>query len=44
MKNEIEPKKEYSAPKMDVVEVKHQLNLLQCSDPDSIQCYRGEAG
>ena len=44
MKNEIEQKKEYSAPKMDAVEVKHQLNLLQCIDPDSIQCYRGEAG
>ena len=44
MKNEIEPKKEYSAPKMDVVEVKHQLNLLQCSDPSSTTCYHGLAG
>jgi hypothetical protein len=34
MKNEsqIEQKKIYTAPKMDVVEIKHQVNLLQESN------------
>ena len=44
MKNEIEQKKEYSAPKMEVVEVKHQLNLMVCSDPNDTNKFCGEAG
>jgi hypothetical protein len=37
MTNRFEQKKEYTAPTMEIIEVKHQNALLdcsQCSDPD----------
>lgn len=38
MKNE-QTKKEYSTPEMEIVELKHGANLLQCSEnPDAIGC------
>jgi hypothetical protein len=36
MKNEIEQKKEYLAPKMDIIEMDHQAELLEESTVDAI--------
>lgn len=36
MKNEIEQKKEYLAPKMDIIEMDHQAELLAESSVDAI--------
>lgn len=40
MKNEkeLEMKKSYTAPKMNVVELKHETNLLQDSCPGGYNC------
>ena len=37
--NILETKKNYTAPKMDMVELKHETSLLNCSDtPDAPEC------
>lgn len=36
MKNEIEQKKEYLAPKMDIIEMDHQAELLEESIVDAV--------
>ena len=41
--NILETKKNYTAPKMDMVKLKHESNLLQCSEgPDAIGCSGAE--
>ena len=42
--NILETKKLYTAPKMDVVELKHGTNLLQCSDGSGLECNNMEGG
>ena len=38
MKNEKNQKKNYSAPKMKEVKLRHQSNLMSCSDLDPEHC------
>ena len=38
MTNEIEQKKEYTAPQMEVVEMNRQTSLLDGSCPDGVLC------
>ena len=37
----IELKKKYTTPKMDVTVLKHETNLLQCSDATDPLCQNG---
>jgi len=38
MKNEKNQKKNYSAPKMKQVKLRHQANLMSCSDSSDPSC------
>lgn len=42
--NILELKKSYTSPKMDMVELKHETNLLQCSDGSGLECPEGAEG
>lgn len=40
MENESQ-KKAYMPPKIEIVELAHQANLLECSDTSDHECYTG---
>ena len=40
MENESQ-KKAYMPPKIEIVELAHQANLLECSDTSDSECYNG---
>lgn len=40
MENESQ-KKAYMPPKIEIVELAHQANLLECSDTSDPECYNG---